>query len=554
MKKIFLLSITFLLLLLAVVISAASLNITTQKGLPDAIVGEAYSVQIQVSNGTPPYTFSLKNGSFPPGVNFSPIDGKSSNGAINISGTPTKNAAGKPPLHPVVRVIDSSTNIGEKEFEIRTLINQLEITNPSGNSLPPGTVGELYPEFTFTATGGISPYVWSNPETPDGTLLSDLGLQLSSDGKLSGRPIESGISAYKIYIRVVGDPVASFQSGNGVFTSFGLKINSAPFEFITVGFPTRKVGEYFGVTLAAHGGTPPYSWTVAAGSLPPGLQLSNDIISGTPTEEGNFSFSLLLASSEGEELVKPFSITISGVCKENCGPAPGEPGDGSGNRSGPEAKDRRLEIAWPPSPLGTQLQTDSITLLVKYLYEWAIGIGGFLAFISLIIAGVQYLTSAGNATRMGNAMGRIKSAGFGLILLLSAVLVLNVINPQLTELKIIKPNATSTDLTAIKPIDLKSDITECIHAIFYGGPHLKGDDTIINADTGCQSLTQPIDSIEMEGSCQVILYQTPGTCERNIEPVTISNTTENIGAIYGTTNFPQVKVIDFSSFIIKSTE
>lgn len=99
------------------------------------------------------------------------------------------------------------------------------------------------------------------------------------------------------------------------------------------------------------------------------------------------------------------------------------------------------EIAWPDSPGGTKIVdasgniTATLTDLIKYLYEWGITLGGLAAFVSLVIAGFQYLTSVGNPQTMKDAMARIKSAVFGLILLLASWLILNTINPDLTTLK-----------------------------------------------------------------------------------------------------------------------
>src|SRR4029077_21285739 len=50
---------------------------------------------------------------------------------------------------------------------------------------------------------------------------------------------------------------------------------------------------YAPVTLSATGGVAPYTWTVAVGALPGGVALSSDgVISGTPTQNGLFSFSV----------------------------------------------------------------------------------------------------------------------------------------------------------------------------------------------------------------------------------------------------------------------
>lgn len=60
-----------------------SLGITTTT-LPNGVVGQPYSVQCNVTGGTPPYTWSATN--LPPGLSIS-ADGL-------ISGTPTASGTG----------------------------------------------------------------------------------------------------------------------------------------------------------------------------------------------------------------------------------------------------------------------------------------------------------------------------------------------------------------------------------------------------------------------------------------------------------------------------
>jgi hypothetical protein len=115
-----------------------------------------------------------------------------------------------------------------------------------------------------------------------------------------------------------------------------------------------------------------------------------------------------------------------------------------------------LELSWPASPVSHIILTDSTTLpkLVQYFYEWMIALGGLAAFISLIIAGFQYLTSVGNETAMREAKDRIQSAIFGLILLFGSWLILNTINPQLTTLR--TPPGISSGLTKLE-CDIDAD-------------------------------------------------------------------------------------------------
>lgn len=91
---------------------------------------------------------------------------------------------------------------------------------------------------------------------------------------------------------------------------------------------------------------------------------------------------------------------------------------------------------WPPSPAGTPLTvTSTVTDLVRYLYEWGIALGGLVAFVVLLIAGFNYLTSVGDPGKMKEAIERIKYALGGLVLLLGSWLILHTINPELTTLK-----------------------------------------------------------------------------------------------------------------------
>jgi hypothetical protein len=65
------------------------------------------------------------------------------------------------------------------------------------------------------------------------------------------------------------------------------------------------------------------------------------------------------------------------------------------------------------------------------LLNWAIGIGSVVALGVIIYGGILYTASAGNASLKGDAKEWIKAAVYGLLLLLSAYLILNTINPAI---------------------------------------------------------------------------------------------------------------------------
>jgi hypothetical protein len=82
----------------------------------------------------------------------------------------------------------------------------------------------------------------------------------------------------------------------------------------TSNLPQGTVGTAYSAQLSATGGTTPYAWSVASGTVPAGLTLSSaGVLSGTPTTSGSFAFTLQVAdSSSTTQLAQAtFSVTIN---------------------------------------------------------------------------------------------------------------------------------------------------------------------------------------------------------------------------------------------------
>jgi hypothetical protein len=86
-----------------------------------------------------------------------------------------------------------------------------------------------------------------------------------------------------------------------------------PVSIATSSVNEGVVGRSYSVTLTASGGTPPYRWMLAGGTLPSGLNFSaNGTITGVPNSAGssNFAIQVIDSSSPVRLNSKWFSITI----------------------------------------------------------------------------------------------------------------------------------------------------------------------------------------------------------------------------------------------------
>ncbi len=80
--------------------------------------------------------------------------------------------------------------------------------------------------------------------------------------------------------------------------------------------PPATVGSAYFTNLFANGGCQPYTWSITAGQLPPGLALTTGSnggtnTSGTPTATGTYTFTETVTDSAGVHTSQQFSITVN---------------------------------------------------------------------------------------------------------------------------------------------------------------------------------------------------------------------------------------------------
>jgi len=118
--------------------------------------------------------------------------------------------------------------------------------------------------------------------------------------------------------------LCTVSGGSG--TSIAGDVNSVGLTCATVTttinpttLPAGEFGTAYSQTLtasSANGGVGPYTFSVSAGALPPGLSLSAaGVLSGTPTASGSFNFTAMATSSNGYSGTRAYTLVISQIAQ-----------------------------------------------------------------------------------------------------------------------------------------------------------------------------------------------------------------------------------------------
>ncbi|MCC6195593.1 MAG: autotransporter domain-containing protein [Burkholderiales bacterium] len=251
--------------------------------LPAGTANAPYSATVTATGGTGGYVFTLA-GTLPPGVTFS------AQGVF--SGTPV--AASSSTV--TVTATDNAGNRGSREYVLAISAAPVSITL-APTTLPSGTVGTAYPATQVTASGGTAPYVFS----VQGSLPP--GLSLSASGLVSGTPTTANPSAS--FTIVATDSTSA--TGSRAYT---IVIGAAPIVVSPASLPPATVGVPYAQSFSATGGSGTFAFS-ASGTLPPGLALSGNVLSGTPTVQGTSSFTIIATDATGATGNRAYALTVS---------------------------------------------------------------------------------------------------------------------------------------------------------------------------------------------------------------------------------------------------
>ncbi|MDW8412838.1 MAG: putative Ig domain-containing protein [Acidobacteriota bacterium] len=256
--------------------------------LPNGFIGVPYSQTITASGGTAPYTFSVSIGTLPPGLTLN-------SGTGVISGTPTFVGS----YSFIITATDANGCTGSQSYSV-TIITCPTITL-SPAALPNGSVGVPYSQ-TITASGGTAPHTFS---VSAGTLPPGLTLN-SGTGVLSGTPTTVGTYTFTV--------TATDTNGCTGSQAYSVTITACPTITLSpASLPAGTVGTAYSQTFTATGGTAPYTFSVSAGTLPPGLTLNSGtgVISGTPTTAGTYTFTVTATDTNGCTGSRNYTVTVT---------------------------------------------------------------------------------------------------------------------------------------------------------------------------------------------------------------------------------------------------
>ncbi|MDQ4502438.1 Ig domain-containing protein [Sinomonas sp. ASV322] len=261
------------------------------------VTGSAYGPYTYAADGIPGPTYTIATGALPPGLALDAASGVLS-GVPTSSGTYTFAVAATNPLGTVVS---------------RTATLTVRAAPQTTACTPPTTAvaAAPYGPYAFAATGFPAPaFAVTSGALPPGLTLD------AATGSLAGTPSTAGTYTFAV--------TATNAMGSAACPSVTITVH--PALVITSGgtLSGGTVGAAYTATLTATGGDgSPYVWSLAPGStLPPGLTLTGNTITGTPTQAGTYAFTV----SVNDPVTQTLTLTIAAAPTPTPTAAPSDPG------------------------------------------------------------------------------------------------------------------------------------------------------------------------------------------------------------------------------------
>ena len=311
----------------SVTITSPPVSITTTS-LLTGTAGDAYSNNLYATGGTLPYTWTLSSGSLPTGIAVQ--------SAGSISGTTSQSGS----FNIAIEVTDSSS-------PKQTSSQSLTLTVDAAVAVT------ITPTMVSVASGASTQFtaLVSNTSNVAVTWSASLG-SISSAGLYQAPTVTSNTAT---------TVTATSKADTTKSATAEVTVTPPPVSITTTSLSSATAGAAYSNTLSATGGTTPYAWTLASGSLPGGITVqSAGSLSGTTAQTGTFSISIEVTDSSSPKLTASQSLTLTVAAGTSGGALPAR------NYFGFSESDTE-STNWPAENYGMQRFWDSPPLQWPYL-------------------------------------------------------------------------------------------------------------------------------------------------------------------------------------------
>lgn len=258
--------------------------------LDDGMVNSEYSDYINsASKGSGSFSYAVTSGSLPDGLSLNSSTGKVSGTPTTVtdetsftvtatdtktSGNPTATATYKITINPAVPVLSNSSTTVDPNTEDQDLTLDVSGATPTSYTITSGpshgTAKTSSSGITYTPTAGYS-----------------------------------GSDSITYYATAAAGDSESSATVSITVNKPTLAISPTSLDDATVGFA------YTNVTFTASLGTADYTYELETGySLPDGMSFSNGVLSGTPTEDGSFPFTVKATDVYGATGEQSYTLVV----------------------------------------------------------------------------------------------------------------------------------------------------------------------------------------------------------------------------------------------------
>ncbi|HLP69911.1 MAG TPA: putative Ig domain-containing protein [Rhizobium sp.] len=251
--------------------------------LPGGTGAAAYSQALSASAGTAPYSFAITAGSLPAGLTLS--------SAGVLSGTPTTEGTSAF----TVTATDAYGATGSRSYTLVIAIAAPVVSNV-GATVAANSSGN---PITLDLSGGAAARVTVAGPPSHGTA--------SASGTAITYTPSAGYSGPDSFTYMATNATGSSSPATVTITVTPPSLALSPSTL-----PDGTGAVAYSQTLSASGGTAPYNFAITAGSSPAGLTLSSGgVLSGTPTTEGSYLFTVTATDAYGATGSQTYTMAIA---------------------------------------------------------------------------------------------------------------------------------------------------------------------------------------------------------------------------------------------------